>query len=156
MRAETKGKHEMGKRFALLIGVAALGVMALGAQTAAAATYNTKLTINHEGGPIDPRPGECGGHGSGRCVLWDGGVNSKVRECEDGRRVILFRKRQVANRQLGTTLSDFRPDYGFGNWGLNAPVRGRVYAKVMPKVGDGFVCRADRSRTILNGQTGGW
>ncbi len=33
MRAYTKGKHEMGKRFALVIGVAAAGVIALGAQT---------------------------------------------------------------------------------------------------------------------------
>jgi hypothetical protein len=33
MRAKTKGKHEMGKRFALVIGVAAVGVMALGAQS---------------------------------------------------------------------------------------------------------------------------
>ena len=35
MRAETKKKHEMGKRFTLLVGLAAVGVMALGAQTAA-------------------------------------------------------------------------------------------------------------------------
>jgi Ca2+-binding RTX toxin-like protein len=35
MRAQTKKKHEMGKRFAILIGVAAVGVMALGAQTGA-------------------------------------------------------------------------------------------------------------------------
>ena len=34
MRANTKKKHEMGKRFAIVIGVAAAGVMALGAQTA--------------------------------------------------------------------------------------------------------------------------
>ena len=33
MRAKTKKKHEMGKRFAIVIGVAAVGVMALGAQT---------------------------------------------------------------------------------------------------------------------------
>jgi hypothetical protein len=32
MRAHTEGKHEMGKRFAIVIGVAAVGVMALGAQ----------------------------------------------------------------------------------------------------------------------------
>jgi hypothetical protein len=32
-----------------------------------------------------------------------------------------------------------------------APQRGRVYARVTPKVGDGFVCRADRSRIIKNG-----
>jgi Ca2+-binding RTX toxin-like protein len=35
MRAQTKGKDEMGNRFALVIGVAAVGVMALGAQTEA-------------------------------------------------------------------------------------------------------------------------
>jgi Ca2+-binding RTX toxin-like protein len=35
MRAKTKKKHEIRKRFALVIGVAAVGVMALGAQRAA-------------------------------------------------------------------------------------------------------------------------
>jgi hypothetical protein len=37
MRA-TERKHEMGKRFAIVIGVAAAGVMALGAQTASSTT----------------------------------------------------------------------------------------------------------------------
>jgi hypothetical protein len=36
MRAKAKGKHEIRKRFAIAIGVAAAGVMALGAQTAIA------------------------------------------------------------------------------------------------------------------------
>ena len=48
----------MGKRFAILIGVAAAGVMALGAQTGAAATdvvsYGTRLTIFN-----GPRPTTC-------------------------------------------------------------------------------------------------
>jgi Ca2+-binding RTX toxin-like protein len=35
MRAQTRKKHEIRKRFAIVIGVAAAGVMALGAQTAA-------------------------------------------------------------------------------------------------------------------------
>ena len=35
MRADTKKKHEIRKRFAIVIGVAAAGVMALGAQTGA-------------------------------------------------------------------------------------------------------------------------
>ena len=35
MRAHTKKKHEIRKRFAIVIGVAAAGVMALGAQTGA-------------------------------------------------------------------------------------------------------------------------
>jgi hypothetical protein len=46
MRAHTKGKHEMGKRFAIVIGVAAAGVMALGAQTATSST----------GDPVDGTP----------------------------------------------------------------------------------------------------
>jgi hypothetical protein len=36
LRADTNRKHNMGKRFAIVIGVAATGVMALGAQTAMA------------------------------------------------------------------------------------------------------------------------
>ena len=38
MRADTKGKHKMRKRFAIVVGVAAVGVMALGAQTATSTT----------------------------------------------------------------------------------------------------------------------
>jgi hypothetical protein len=45
MRAHTEGKYEMGKRFAIVIGVAAAGVMALGAQTALA-----------DGDPVDSTP----------------------------------------------------------------------------------------------------
>ena len=41
MRAKTKGKHEMRKRFAILIGAAAVGVMALGAQTVIGADGGT-------------------------------------------------------------------------------------------------------------------
>ncbi len=39
MSLATEGKDEMGKRFAIVIGVAAAGVMALGAQTALVATF---------------------------------------------------------------------------------------------------------------------
>ena len=46
MRAETKKKHNIGKRFAIVIGVAAVGVMALGAQTASSTT----------GDPVDSTP----------------------------------------------------------------------------------------------------
>ena len=38
MRAYTERKHKMGKRYAIVIGVAAAGVMALGAQTATSST----------------------------------------------------------------------------------------------------------------------
>jgi hypothetical protein len=46
MRAETKQKQKMSRRFAILIGVAAAGVMALGAQTASSTT----------GDPVDSKP----------------------------------------------------------------------------------------------------
>jgi hypothetical protein len=145
MRADTKKKHNIGKRFAILIGVAAVGVIALGAQTvipqtAAAASdvvsYDTRLGITHE------RPW----HGR---TLWHGGLRSNSHQgCGVGREVILFRKRPGPDRKLGadrTTLAD-----RLWAWSIKASDRGRVYAKAMPKVGDGFVCRADRSRTIDN------
>jgi RTX calcium-binding nonapeptide repeat (4 copies) len=54
MRAQTRGKHGMGKRFAIVIGVAAVGVMALVAQTAAQAPAPT---------PPGQAPIECKGFG---------------------------------------------------------------------------------------------
>ena len=45
MRAHTKGKYELGKRFAIVIGVAAAGVMALGAQMASATFPGTEGRI---------------------------------------------------------------------------------------------------------------
>src|SRR4029453_16657455 len=149
----------MGKRFAILIGVAAVGVIALGAQTAAPAQavvkYDTTLMITHEGCCTEP------------LTLWHGRVLTDRKECMGGRRVILFKRQPGADRKLGTdrshfhshvwisgTLPDATPVYGpagrWGGWG--APWRGRVYARVTPMVGDGFVCRADRSRTIIGGK----
>jgi hypothetical protein len=48
MRAKTIGKHEIRKRFAIVIGVAAAGVMALGAQTALGA-QPTRTVVDLEG-----------------------------------------------------------------------------------------------------------
>ena len=142
MRADTKKKHEMGRRFAILIGVAATGVMALGAQTGAAASegvvsYGTKLTIYKDYGEL---------HGE---------VNSKVRKCTEGREVILFRKRPGPDRKLGATTSG--PQWESHNWRVSvkglktsgSPV-GRVYAKATPKVGDGFKCSPGYSRVVVD------
>jgi hypothetical protein len=46
MRAHTEGKDKMGKRFAIVIGVAAAGVMALGAQTALAGGPTPDLQLS--------------------------------------------------------------------------------------------------------------
>jgi hypothetical protein len=150
----------MGKRFAIVIGVAATGVMmALGAQSAAAAPvkYDTELMITHEGR-------------EGKRTHWHGSVMSDrdrnpeydpahaVEKCQLGRRVVLWRQRHGADRKLGTDRRVANRFIPAGTWGdmsglgsMVAPARGRVYAKVGPKVGDGFVCRAGRSRTIVNG-----
>jgi hypothetical protein len=126
------------KRFAIVIGVAAAGVMALGAQTAAAPTYNTRLTIT-----------EARGHLIYGLVYSGGG-----KKCEVGRRVTLFKQQPGADRKIIDVRSGAAgPKRGpAGTWGLGVPQGSlpvkagwRVYAKATPKVGDGFVCRGDRS-----------
>jgi hypothetical protein len=135
MRAHMKGKDKMGRRFAFVIGVAAAGVMALGAQTGAAASdvvsYDTELTITHEG------------HHSKRGVLWHGGVRSN-RKCRVGRKVILFKKRPGPDRKLGADRTTVGAKaHNWFAWRVVALEGARVYATVTPKVGDGFVCRGD-------------
>jgi hypothetical protein len=149
----------MGKRFTIVICVAAVSVMALGAQTAAPAQavvkYDTKLMITHEAvstGGKSPLP-----KGT---THWHGRVESDRTECMGGRRVILFQQRPGADRKLGVGKSLYKDGFPYGQpagdifaWGGGvAPIRGRVYARVSPKVGDGFVCRADRSLTITHGK----
>ena len=85
----------LGKRIAIVIGVAAAGVMALGTQTAAALPhYHTAVTINH----ID----SC-------CVDRSAGgrVSAEVRKCLSGRKVVLFEQRPGADRRLGKDRSAF-------------------------------------------------
>ena len=135
MRADTKKKHEMGKRFAIVIGVAAAGVMALGAQTAC-------------GGHVQHEADDHRGPGSRGHALIHGHVNSGGgKKCEVGRRVTLFKQRPGADRKLGVV----RRSCGWTtrDWGIGGPPRAKagwhVYATVSPKVGDGFVCSGDRS-----------
>jgi hypothetical protein len=126
------------KRFAIVIGVAAVGVIALGAQTAAAPTYNTRLTIT-----------EARGHLIYGLVSSGGG-----KKCGVGRRVTLFKQQPGADRKIIDVRSKGGAKFfeGFGTWGLGVPQGSlpvkawwRVYAKATPRVGDGFVCRGDRS-----------
>ncbi len=146
MRAKTKKKHEMGRRFAILIGVAAVGVMALVAQTGAAASedvvsYKTRVTA-HKHSKVD------GGDWHGYLVsVRDPNARptpaNLLKKCMVGRKVILFKKRPGPDRELGATRSTW--DRGWGEWTWVAPKTRRVYAKVTRKVGDGFVCSADYS-----------
>ena len=83
--------------------------------------------------------------------LYDGYVKSTVTKCMEGRRVVLYKQRSGADRKLATARSAFVSSEGEGWWEVDLaraqlPRRGGLaYARVMPKVGDGFVCRADRS-----------
>ena len=76
MRAQRR-EDEMGKRFAIVIGVAAAGVMALGAQTAAAASRSSSTTRSDTKVTIHRDPGFFYGLPS---------VESEVWKCVLGRR----------------------------------------------------------------------
>ena len=126
-------------------GAAAAGVMALGAQTAAAApdvvNYETELTITTDRG-----------------FLYHGGVISEVGKCMEGRRVTLFKQRPGADRKLATDRSEFVPRYHQGEWEMPPRLPGldhtlpswnaRIYARVKRAEREGYVCLADRSPTI--------
>ena len=76
--------------------------------------------------------------------VYDGGVSSGGgKKCTVGRRVTLltkFTKRPGHHRKLGDARSSRD-----GGWGIKYGQAMGVYAKVTPKVGDGFVCSGDRS-----------
>ena len=128
------------------VAAAAVIVVAVPAASAGDGIHDTKLSITHEGGwipPDDDPDAEFPGH----YVLWHGRVDSGVEKCMDERRVVLFKKRDGRDRKLGAAISDFRADYGRGEWGVNAPMAARatVYARVMRESGNGYVCLADRA-----------
>jgi len=135
----------MGKRFAIVIGVAAAGVMALGAQSAAAPNvvkYDTKVTI-----AVNPEP---------RGRIYRGQVRSKVTKCMEGRQVTLFKVQPGPNRVLGGMRTQLEggpeDDTPRALWSVQvlATLHGNLYAKVHRKRGDGFVCRKVRSRIMTN------
>jgi hypothetical protein len=130
----------LGKRFAIVIGLAATGVMALGAQTAPAASdvvkYNTKVTIQL----LASQP-----HHHENIRGW---VQSESRKCERGRRVVLFELRPGADRKVGTARSEHRSGPRRGEWLIRAREQFRddtLYAKVSREEHDEFVCGGDRS-----------
>jgi hypothetical protein len=127
----------MGKRFAIVIGVAAAGVMALGAQTAAAATYDTRVTITQELSTDIPAG-----------PLIHGQVISAVRKCEVGRVVAVFKQQPGTDRLLGTDRSRSTPiNFDWRIMFRQAKRGWHVYARVRREVrpGIGLVCRYDRS-----------
>jgi hypothetical protein len=120
--------------------VAALVLTALACAGLAAAAfagvhkYDTELTIARD-----------------RTRFFHGEVKSGHRKCEGNRRVVLFKKRPGEDRKLDATQSP-RSGADRGKWGMvldKNPHRGdRNYAQVKRKSDNGFVCRADRSKTL--------
>jgi hypothetical protein len=156
MRAHGR-ERRMGRRFALVIGVVALGVMALGAQAGAGVVKHdaaeakrvhrvtVNLTIFHESNLLF--------YGEVR----RGQLSSEVRRCQGGRQVTVFKQRPGADRKLGTNRSHGKPPV---RGGIRSPFSGfwwgrfrihlgdRLYATVRRERHRLFVCAADRSRTI--------
>jgi hypothetical protein len=85
-----------------------------------------------------------------RCCLYHGSVQSKVRKCERGRRVVLFKKRPGADRGVGHDRSDRHGSWGFVRYRGG----GHFYAKVTRErhKGKGFVCLAARAPNVILGQ----
>ena len=90
-------------------------------------------------------------------------MQSKVKKCADGRRVLLFEQRPGGDRELGAPRSGVAPggldatgQFPENEWGFMVPQskglqRGdRIYAQAIRKEGSGYVCRADRSKILLH------
>ena len=143
MRANTKGKHKMGKRFAIVIGVAAAGVMALGTQTVIAKNVierpnGAKVTYRAMGevssnvsidvfGAIDRQGavtyafgGDIRAQAQIRSARFDpkgaagGGGNVQLPACSEYRTVTLFR---VEPNGTSTRVATMRTGQGTGEFG---------------------------------------
>ena len=117
-----------------MIGVAAAGVMALGAQPATALPkYETQLAFEL--------------HDHGR--WWYSLQSERGKKCERGRRVVLFEVWPGADRKLGSARSKYRSGLRQGEVLIRARKERRdhtlVYAQVRREVHDKFVCGGDRS-----------
>jgi hypothetical protein len=99
-------------------------VIAVPAASAGVRKYDTEVTITKDRG-----------------FLYHGVVNSEVRKCVRGRRVILLKKRPGEDRKVGHARSNRKGFWGF----ISERSGGRFYAKVTREVKDGDVCLADRS-----------
>jgi hypothetical protein len=145
----------MGKRFAILIGVAAAGVMALGAQTGAAVPalasqtvkIDSEVTLAVEGARCD--------HGWCSAMAWYGPVKSSRHACKVDRTVKVF---ETHGSGPGTLVKKDKSNR-HGKWRVvqaliarPRPSSGFFYAKVVRQkkgtAGTGFICRADRSKVV--------
>ena len=136
MRAHTEGKYKMGKRFAIVIGVLAVGAVAV----PALASQTVK---------IDSRVTEAVEDSSGG-TAWHGRVKSSKHACEVHRKVKVFQKSSSGPDQLfGKDRSN-----NHGQWRLvRGGEPGRFYAKVVREeegtAGTIFVCGGDRSKVVV-------
>ncbi len=131
MRAHGR-QGRVGKRFTAVISVIAAGLMALGAETAAATPFDTMVSINQDRGR-----------------LIHGWVKSKADRCEADRRWALFKKRPGTDRKLGSGLAE--PSSDRAVWGMVVPKRAarhdwHLYVMVPHKVRRHEVlCLGDRA-----------
>lgn len=95
--------------------------------------------------------------------LYHGRVQSGVKVCAVGRRVLLFEQRRGKDRQLGANRSGVAPvgvdavgQFPAKDWAVVPPRtvklrRGaRIYAKTPREERSGYVCRAARSKVLLH------
>ena len=80
----------------------------------------------------------------GRNFFFSNVVSGDRKKCEAHRRVTLFKQQPGADRKLGDVRSQRQGTWG--TWGTKIQTKDgwRLYAATR-KMGDGFVCSADRS-----------
>ena len=135
-----------GLVIALVLLLAVAGCGGSEDDSSPAAQYGTDLTIARD-----------------VCCFYHGRVRSKVKECIDGRRVLLFEQRPGRDRGLGAAQSGVAPSgidaigrFPEDAWGVMvAKSKGlqrgdRIYAKAIRKERSDYVCRADRSKTLVH------
>ena len=134
-RVGRRGRMRTGPRWVVALGLTALACAGLApAAFAGVHKYDTELKIARDSSKF-----------------FHGEVKSAVRKCEGGRRVVLFKKRPGADRKLKSVRSP-RSGPDRGKWGVVLDGKlhrgNRHYAQVKRKSGNGYVCRADRSKTL--------
>jgi hypothetical protein len=120
-----------------LVGLAATGVLVVGAASADAASVATRVTIDFDrAGPAQD--------------IFRGRVFSARENCRSNRRVAVFRRHKGPDTRIGSDRSEDNGRWLVDVEGHAAP--GRYYARAPRKdLGGGDFCEADRSRTITVG-----
>jgi hypothetical protein len=121
----------------ILISLAVIGVVVIGASSVRAASFGSRVTIHFDAA------------GAARDVF-RGRVFSPSESCRSKRRVVVFRRHHGPDTRIGSDRSEDNGRWSVDVEGHAAP--GRYYANAPRRdLASGNFCEGDRSRTITIG-----